>query len=289
MKGLILAGGTGTRLWPITRVLSKQLLPIYDKPLIYYPLSTLMLAGIQEVLIITTLGDSKIYRDLLGDGAVIGMKISYAIQERPEGLAQALIIGETFLGQDKFAMILGDNFFYGAGLPSILETSKEFNGAQIFVYEVSNPKDYGVLALGIDGKPESVIEKPISTKSKLAITGLYFFDSNSIKYAKEATPSDRGELEITYVINQYLNEGTLNFTRLSRGTAWLDTGNPNSLHDAASFVRIIEERTGSKIGCIEEIAWRKKWITNKKLLEIIDTFGNSEYGKYLSRLVINNE
>ena len=289
MKGLILAGGTGTRLWPITRVLSKQLLPIYDKPLIYYPLSTLMLAGIQEVLIITTLGDSKIYRDLLGDGAVIGMKISYAIQERPEGLAQALIIGETFLGQDKFAMILGDNFFYGAGLPSILETSKEFNGAQIFVYEVSNPKDYGVLALGIDGKPESVIEKPISTKSKLAITGLYFFDSNSIKYAKKATPSDRGELEITYVINQYLNEGTLNFTRLSRGTAWLDTGNPNSLHDAASFVRIIEERTGSKIGCIEEIAWRKKWITNNKLFEIIDTFGNSEYGKYLNRLVINNE
>jgi len=244
-----------------------------------------MLAGIREVLIITTPRDSESYKELIGNGSSIGMNISYEIQVKPEGLAQALILGEKFLGQEKFAMILGDNFFYGAGLPNTLTNAQIFSGAQIFVYEVSNPENYGVLTLSDNGIPKNVIEKPILPQSNLAITGLYFFDQDAISFAKETTPSKRGELEITSVINQYLKQCRLNFTRLSRGVAWLDTGNPNSLHDAASLVKIIEERTGHKIACIEEIAWRNNWISDSQLLEIASSFTISEYGKYLRKLL----
>ena len=243
-----------------------------------------MLAGIREVLIITTPRDSESYKELIGDGSSIGMNISYEEQVKPEGLAQALILGEKFLGQEKFAMILGDNFFYGAGLPNTLANAQIFAGAQIFVYEVSNPENYGVLALSNNGSPKSVIEKPILPQSNMAITGLYFFDQDAISFAKEATPSKRGELEITFVINQYLKQGRLNFTRLSRGVAWLDTGNPNSLHDAASLVKIIEERTGHKIACIEEIAWRLKYISTSSLLELGKVYGKSDYGNYLVQI-----
>jgi glucose-1-phosphate thymidylyltransferase len=285
MKGIVLAGGTGSRLWPITRSVSKQLLPVYDKPMIYYPISTLMLAGVREILIITTADDQNQFNLLLGDGSDFGIQIKYEIQHEPKGLAQALSIGRSFLEGESCLMILGDNIFHGAGLGREISKVLPENGAHIFTYEVSNPRDYGVLRLGPEGKPESVTEKPKIYVSNLAITGLYFFDSRASDIADQVIPSDRGELEITSVISEYLNRGELGFTTLSRGSAWLDTGKPESLHDAASYVRVIEERTGLKIGCVEEIAWRNGWLTDENLAKISDKFGNSQYGKYLSGLL----
>jgi glucose-1-phosphate thymidylyltransferase len=285
MKGIVLAGGTGSRLWPITRSVSKQLLPVYDKPMIYYPISTLMLAGIREILIITTAEDQNQFNLLLGDGSDFGIQIKYEIQHEPKGLAQALSIGRNFLEGESCMMILGDNIFHGAGLGREISKVLPQNGAHIFTYEVSNPSDYGVLRLGPEGKPESVTEKPKVYVSNLAVTGLYFFDSRASDIADQVTPSERGELEITSVISEYLIRGELGFTTLSRGSAWLDTGKPESLHDAASYVRVIEDRTGLKIGCVEEIAWRNGWLTDENLAKISDKFGNSQYGKYLNGLL----
>jgi glucose-1-phosphate thymidylyltransferase len=285
MKGIVLAGGTGSRLWPITRSVSKQLLPVYDKPMIYYPISTLMLAGVHEILIITTANDQNQFKLLLGDGSDFGIQIKYEIQHEPKGLAQALSIGREFLKGDSCLMILGDNIFHGAGLGREISKVLPQNGAHVFTYEVSNPSDYGVLKLGPEGKPESVTEKPKSFISNLAVTGLYFFDSRASDFADQVSPSQRGELEITSVISEYLNRSELGYTTLSRGSAWLDTGKPESLHDAASYVRVIEERTGLKIGCVEEIAWRNWWLTDSNLAKISDKYGNSQYGKYLSGLL----
>jgi glucose-1-phosphate thymidylyltransferase len=266
MKGIVLAGGSGSRLWPITKSVSKQLLPIYDKPMIYYPISTLMLAGIREILLITTPNDQNAFQNVLGDGSDLGVKFSYEIQSQPNGLAEAFIIGENFLAGDSCLMVLGDNIFHGAGLGQELVNSLPESGAHIFTYEVSNPSSYGILEIDENGCPVGVFEKPIDPKSNLAITGLYFFDSRVCDIARKVEPSQRGEVEITSIISSYMEQGHLGFTRLSRGTAWLDTGSPNSLQDAASYIRIIEERTGLKVGCIEEIAFRKKWITESELM-----------------------
>lgn len=285
MKGLILAGGTGSRLWPSTISTSKQLLPIYDKPMIYYPLATLMLAKIREYLIITTLQDKMMFERLLGDGHKFGISIKYATQPTPEGLAQAYLIAEEFLGQDNSMLILGDNIFHGVGLGNELNHKFDDHGAHIFTYEVSNPGDYGILELNDEGTPVAIIEKPRMPKSNLAVTGLYFFDNRASRFARLVKPSDRGELEITALIEFYLNDESLEVTHLSRGTAWLDTGNPNAMHDAASYVRVIEERTGLKIGCPEEIAFRNGWISKEDLQLIISDLGSSAYGKYLQTLL----
>jgi glucose-1-phosphate thymidylyltransferase len=284
MKGIVLAGGTGSRLWPITKVVSKQLLPVYDKPMIYYPISTLMLAGIREILIITTPHDLKAFQDLLGDGSKIGVSFSYAIQPSPDGLAQALIIGEDFLDGDTCLLILGDNIFHGAGLGHELARSLPSSGAHIFTYIVSNPSEYGVLEIDKDSNPVSITEKPKNFISNLAVTGLYFFDSQAPINAKNIKPSPRGELEITSLIDCYLKAKSLTYTALTRGTAWLDTGNPNSLNDAANYIRIIEERTGLKIGCLEEVALNNSWIDHDKLAQIAVELGNNSYSKYLISL-----
>ena len=284
MKGIVLAGGTGSRLWPITKSVSKQLLPVYDKPMIYYPISTLMLAGVREILIITTPDDQPAFKNLLGDGSNFGITFTYAVQPKPEGLAQALIIGEEFLAGDSCLMILGDNIFHGAGLGHELARSLPTSGAHIFTYEVSNPSDYGVLELDKDQRPISITEKPKQYVSNLAVTGLYFFDHQASAAAKTIEPSPRGELEITSLIEHYLRNQELTFTALTRGTAWLDTGNPNSLNDAAAYIRIIEERTGLKIACPEEIAYEQGWITLETLKQIIASFRNNPYGNYLARL-----
>ena len=285
MKGIVLAGGTGSRLWPITKSVSKQLLPVYDKPMIYYPISTLMLAGVREILIITTPDDQPAFKNLLGDGSNFGITFTYAVQPKPEGLAQALIIGEEFLAGDSCLMILGDNIFHGAGLGHELARSLPTSGAHIFTYEVSNPSDYGVLELDKDQRPISIIEKPKQYVSNLAVTGLYFFDHQASTAAKTIEPSPRGELEITSLIEHYLRNQELTFTALTRGTAWLDTGNPNSLNDAAAYIRIIEERTGLKIACLEEIAWKEKWISKEFIRESISKYGNNSYGNYLLKLL----
>jgi glucose-1-phosphate thymidylyltransferase len=286
MKGIVLAGGTGSRLWPLTKSVSKQLLPIYDKPMIYYPLSTLMLAGIREILIITTPHDQKAFQELLGDGSKLGVSFSYETQPEPKGLAQAFVIGETFLSGDSCMMILGDNIFHGAGLGRDIVRDLPSSGAHIFTYEVSNPSDYGILKLDKNGKPVSITEKPVEFVSNLAVTGVYFFDGKVSEIAKNVQPSKRGEMEITSVIDDYLKSGSLSFTSLSRGSAWLDTGNANSLSDAATYVRIIEERTGLKIGCIEEIAWRNAWINSDQLLSLAKKLGSkNSYGQYLERLI----
>jgi glucose-1-phosphate thymidylyltransferase len=284
MKGIVLAGGTGSRLWPITKSVSKQLLPVYDKPMIYYPISTLMLAGIREILIITSSEDEPAFKNLLGDGSNFGVTFTFAVQPKPEGLAQALIIGEKFLGGDSCLMILGDNIFHGAGLGHELSRSLPRSGAHIFTYEVSNPSDYGVLELDKNQNPVSITEKPKAFVSNLAVTGLYFFDQQASAAAKKIKPSSRGELEITSLIEHYLRNQALSFTPLTRGTAWLDTGNPNSLNDAAAYIRIIEERTGLKIACPEEIAYQLGWITYEKLKQIIVSYGSNPYGNYLARL-----
>ncbi len=284
MKGIVLAGGTGSRLWPVTQSVCKQLLPVYDKPLIYYPISTLMLAGVKEILIITTPEDQDAFKSLLGNGSDFGVKFQYAIQETPNGIAQAFMIGKDFLKGESCLFILGDNIFYGAGLGHNLQNALPNSGAHIFTYEVNNPSDYGVLEVNEKGVPVSIEEKPKSPKSRMAVTGLYFFDERVTSVAETVKPSTRGELEITSVIDFYLNSNELSFTSLTRGTAWLDTGNPNSLHDASSFVRIIEERTGSKIACLEEIAYQNGWISRDDLVNRAKQFNNNSYAKYLLHL-----
>jgi glucose-1-phosphate thymidylyltransferase len=285
MKGIVLAGGTGSRLWPITRSVSKQLLPVYDKPMIYYPISTLMLAGIREILIITTPHDLSQFKDLLSDGSDFGVSFQYATQPEPKGLAQAFRIGEKFLSGDSCLMILGDNIFHGAGLGRDIVRDLPKVGAHIFTYEVSNPSDYGILEVSLDGKPISVTEKPTEFISNLAVTGIYFFDGKVSEVAKNVIPSKRGELEITSVIDHYLKSGSLTHTHLSRGSAWLDTGNPDSLSDAAAYVRIIEERTGLKIACLEEIAFANGWIDLKQLSLLVEKLGKNAYSTYLSNLI----
>jgi glucose-1-phosphate thymidylyltransferase len=285
MKGIILAGGTGSRLWPITKSVSKQLLPVYDKPMIYYPIATLMLAGIKEILLITTPHDKESFESLLGDGAGFGINIQYAVQPKPEGLAQAFIIGEDFLGQDSCMMVLGDNIFHGVGLGNELANSLPSTGAHIFTYEVANPSEYGVLEIDNLNTPISITEKPKEFISNLAVTGLYFFDSKVSAFAKAVKPSKRGELEITSLIEAYLKAGTLTYTKLSRGTAWLDTGNPDSLHDAASYIRIIEDRTGLKIACLEEIAMKNGWIGRDHIVTQINHYRENDYAKYLKKLI----
>ncbi len=281
----MLAGGTGSRLWPITHGVSKQLLPIYDKPMIFYPISTLMLAGIREILIITTPHDQSQFKTVLGDGSEYGVTFQYATQHKPAGLAQAFTIGQEFLGEDNCLLILGDNLFHGAGLGRDLLRSLPRSGCHLFLFEVSNPSDYGILQLSSSHQPEKVVEKPKDFISNLAITGLYFFDNNVSRVASGVTPSERGEMEITEVIQDYLVNKTLTYTKLSRGSTWLDTGNPDSLLDAASYVQIIEKRTGLKIACLEEIAFSNGWITIDQLKESVTKYSSGTYGKYLKQIL----
>ena len=285
MKGIILAGGTGSRLWPITKGVSKQLLPVYDKPMIHYPLSTLMAAGLREVLIITAPEDSAAFSRLLGDGSAWGMSISYAVQPRPEGLAQAFLIAEDFLAGDAAALILGDNLFYGPRLGRHLTELTDVSGGHVFAYQVANPSEYGVVEFDERGTALSIEEKPAEPKSSFAVPGLYFYDSSVVNVAKSITPSARGELEITAVNDHYLQSGTLSVTVLERGTAWLDTGTFRSLQDAGEFVRVMEDRTGTKVGCVEEIAWRNGWIGDAEVTELAAQLHKSGYGEYLARLV----
>jgi glucose-1-phosphate thymidylyltransferase len=285
MKGIVLAGGTGSRLWPITRSVSKQLLPVYDKPMIYYPISTLMLAGIREILIITTPHDQPLFEELLGDGSDLGITFHYAQQPEPNGLAQAFIIGEDFLAGDSCLMILGDNIFHGIGLGAQLRNNLPNSGAHIFTYEVANPNQYGILTVSKEKIPLRVEEKPVSTTSNLAITGLYFFDNRVSEIAKGIQPSKRGELEIVSIIEKYLEKSELTVTNLSRGVAWLDTGNPIDMHDAATYIRVMEERTGLKIGCIEEVAFTQKWIGTHQLSILANKHGSGSYGNYLRKLL----
>jgi len=284
VKGIILAGGTGSRLWPITMGVSKQLLPVYDKPMIHYPLATLMAAGLREVLIITTPEDSAAFSRLLGDGSAWGMRLEYAVQPRPEGLAQAFLIAEDFLAGDGAGLVLGDNLFYGPRLGRRLAALTDVAGAHVFAYEVANPREYGVVEFDDHGVVLSIEEKPEQPRSSYAVPGLYFYDGSVVDVAKSVTPSARGELEITAVNDHYLRAGALTVTVLERGTAWLDTGTFRSLQDAGEFVRVIEDRTGTKIGCVEEIAWRNGWITSEQLAALAVPLAKSGYGAYLDRL-----
>ena len=283
-KGIILAGGAGTRLHPLTRAVSKQLLPVYDKPMIFYPLSTLMLAGIREVLIISTPSDLPNFERLLGDGSDLGMKFSYAVQERPDGLAQAFVIGKEFLGGDDACLVLGDNIFYGANLPQLLKAATDRREPTVFGYRVSDPERYGVVEFDAVGKAVSLEEKPAKPKSNYAVVGLYFYPNDVIEKAAKLTPSARGEYEITDLNRAYLAEGRLAVETMGRGFAWLDTGTHQSLADATNFVRALIERQGLQISCIEEIAWSKGWIDDGKLREIATTYGHSTYGAYLRNL-----
>ena len=284
MKGIILAGGSGTRLYPITKGISKQLMPIYDKPMIYYPLSVLMLAGISEVLVITTPEDSAQFQRLLGDGVELGCRFSYAVQQVPNGLAQAFVIGEQFVGNDKVALILGDNIFYGAGFSKLLQSFNDLNGAAVFAYEVNDPERYGVVEFDEKQKAVSIEEKPADPKSNYAVPGLYFYDNSVIEIAKNIKPSPRGEYEITDVNKAYLEQGTLQVGIMNRGTAWLDTGTFDSLSDACEFVRVIEKRQSQKIGCIEEVAFRMGYINKEQLLKLADKYAKSGYGEYLRKI-----
>jgi glucose-1-phosphate thymidylyltransferase len=285
MRGIILAGGSGTRLWPITKGISKQLMPIYDKPMIYYPLSTLMMAGIREVLIITTPEYNDQFKALLGDGSDLGLRLEYAVQPSPDGLAQAFTIGEEFIGDDSVALVLGDNIFHGAGLGTALRNNADIDGALIFAYHVSNPTAYGVVEFDDDFTAVSIEEKPVKPKSNYAVPGLYFYDNSVVEIAKSIEPSARGELEISTVNERYLNQGNLHVQVLDRGTAWLDTGTFESMMQASEYVRVIEDRQGHKIGCIEEIAWRAGWIDDAQLATLAAPLAKSGYGVYLNGLL----
>jgi glucose-1-phosphate thymidylyltransferase len=285
MKGIILAGGSGTRLYPLTIAVSKQLMPVYDKPMIYYPLSTLMLAGIREILIITTPEDQAGFKKLLGDGSQIGCRFEYVVQPSPDGLAQAFILGSDFIGNAPVALILGDNIFYGSGMGTFLKTKTNPNGAVVFAYQVQDPERYGVVEFDKDFKAMSIEEKPLQPKSNYAVPGLYFYDNDVVAIAKATKPSPRGELEITDVNKTYLENGKLEVGVLHRGTAWLDTGTFDSLIEAGEFINVIEKRQGMKIGCIEEIAYRNGWINDAQMQALADKYFKSGYGVYLKKLI----
>jgi len=285
MRGIILAGGTGSRLWPITKAVSKQLMPVFDKPMIYYPLSTLVMAGVRDILIITTPDDQAQFQRLLGDGGQFGLQLSYVAQPRPEGIAQAFVLGADFIGTDAVALVLGDNIFHGTGLGRQLRAHTSVSGGRVFAYQVANPEAYGVVEFGADGRVLSIQEKPAVPRSGFAVPGLYFYDNSVVDIVRRLRPSDRGELEITAVNDAYLQRGELNVTVLDRGTAWLDTGTFTSLVQASEFVRVIEERQGLKIGCVEEIAWRNGWLSNAELSDLADPLVKSGYGTYLLRVL----
>ncbi|MDQ1670174.1 MAG: glucose-phosphate thymidylyltransferase [Actinomycetota bacterium] len=289
MRGIILAGGSGTRLYPITRGISKQIMPVYDKPMIYYPLSTLMMTGIRDVLVITTPEDQAQFQNLLGDGKELGLEISYAVQPRPEGLAQAFVIGADFIGDQPVALVLGDNIFYGAGLGRSLKGNRDIEGGRIFAYRVADPTSYGVVEFAPDGTVVSIEEKPERPRSRYAVPGLYFYDNSVVEIAKGLTPSARGELEITAVNSEYLRRGDLRVTVLDRGTAWVDSGSFTSLRQASALVQVVEERQGIKIGCIEEVAFREGYIDADQLRELAEPLRKSGYGDYLLDVLAESE